>query len=176
MSFTTDTIHHLAVATTTIPTPLGPLLLARTRDGLAGAWFEGQRHHPGPLAAPRVDDDALLLRARRQLLDYFDGGTGGFDVPLDLHGTPFQRRVWAALLAIPPSGTSSYARIAAACGSPQAVRAVGAAIGRNPLSILVPCHRVLGSDGSLTGYAGGVGRKQALLALEARAADMRVAA
>lgn len=176
MSFTSDTIQRLAVAQTTIATPLGPLLLARTRDGLAGAWFEGQRHHPGALFAPRRDDDALLRRAAGQLAAYFAGHAAAFDVPLDLHGTPFQRRVWQALLAVAPGATTSYARIAADCGVPRAMRAVGAAIGRNPLSIVVPCHRVVGSDGALTGYAGGVHRKQALLALEARGLVIGLAA
>lgn len=176
MNLATEAIHRHAIAQTTAETPLGPLRLARTSVGLAGAWFDGQRHHPGPLAAPHVDDDALLRRAARQLAAYFAGATADFDIPLDLHGTPFQRRVWQALLAIAPGRTSSYAHIAAACGLPRAVRAVGAAIGRNPVSIIVPCHRVLGSDGALTGYAGGLERKQALLALEARAVDARAAA
>lgn len=174
MSFTSDTIRRLAVAQTTIATPLGPLLLVRTHRGLAGAWFDGQRHHPGPLDAPRLDDDALLQRAARQLAAYFDGRSASFDVPLDLHGTPFQRRVWQALLAIAPGATSNYGRIAMECGAPRAVRAVGAAVGRNPLSVVVPCHRVLGADGSLTGYAGGLDRKRALLDLEARDDAARV--
>lgn len=176
MNLTIDVIARLAVAQATLDTPLGPLLLARTCDGLAGAWFDGQRHHPGPLGAPHAPDDPLLSRAALQLAAYFEGDPADFDVPLDLHGTPFQQRVWRALLGIAPGRTSSYARIAADCGAPGAVRAVGAAVGRNPLSILVPCHRVLGSDGTLTGYAGGLPRKQALLALEARRINERAAA
>ena len=154
------------VAQTTIATPLGNMLLARTDKGLAGVWFDGQKHHPAPIAAPRRPDDALLHRAADQLLAYFAGDALVFDVPLDLQGTPFQRSVWAALLAIPGGETRSYGEIAKALGSAAAVRAVGGAVGRNPVSVIVPCHRVLGSDGSLTGYAGGVDRKRALLALE----------
>jgi len=153
-------------AQTTINTPLGKLLLARTAKGLAGIWFDGQKHHPAPLSVVRRPDDALLRRAADQLHAYFAGETLRFDVPLDLHGTPFQRAVWQALLAIPGGETRSYAEIAKALGAATAVRAVGAAVGRNPVSVIVPCHRVLGSDGSLTGYAGGVERKRALLALE----------
>ena len=153
-------------AQTTINTPLGPMLLARTEKGLAGVWFEGQKHHPAPIAAAHRPDDALLRRAGDQLLAYFAGEAHVFDVPLDLQGTAFQRAVWQALLAIPGGETRSYGEIAKALGSASAVRAVGGAVGRNPVSVIVPCHRVVGSDGSLTGYAGGVERKRALLALE----------
>jgi methylated-DNA-[protein]-cysteine S-methyltransferase len=118
------------------------------------------------LAAPDRADDALLCEASTQLQDYFAGRCTRFDVPLDLHGTDFQRRVWAALLAIDLGHTSSYGAIARLLGSPDAVRAVGGAVGKNPVSVIVPCHRVLGSDRSLTGYAGGVHRKRALLSLE----------
>ena len=168
MTFATDAIHADCTAQATIATPLGPLLLARTAQGVAGAWFEGQKHHPGAIDAPELPRDPLLARTARQLRDYFDKGDEAFDLPFDLRGTPFQRRVWQALLDIPAGGTCSYADIARVIGAPQALRAVGAAVGRNPVSVIVPCHRVLGSDGSLTGYAGGVERKQALLALEAR--------
>jgi methylated-DNA-[protein]-cysteine S-methyltransferase len=153
-------------AQTTINTPLGRLLLARTATGLAGVWFEGQKHHPAPLAALRRPDDALLRRAADQLHAYFAGEAPGFDLPLDLQGTPFQRGVWQALLAIPAGQTRSYGALAKALGMASAVRAVGGAVGRNPVSVIVPCHRIVGSDGSLTGYAGGVDRKRALLALE----------
>ena len=167
MNATTDAIHTRCTAQTTVATPLGALLLARTAHGLAGAWFEGQKHHPGPFAAPQRPDDALLRRAAVRLQAYFAGAEPRFDdLPLDLHGTAFQRAVWHALLAIAPGRTRSYADIARALNAPAALRAVGAAVGRNPLSVIVPCHRVLGSDGSLTGYAGGVERKRALLALE----------
>jgi len=147
--------------------PLGIMLLARTERGLAGAWFEGQRHHPPALDAPEANaGDALLDGAIRQLERYFAGDRQAFDVPLDLHGSPFQRAVWGALLDIASGRTKSYGDIASAIGRPAAVRAVGAAVGRNPVSILVPCHRVIGSDGSLTGYAGGLERKLSLLRLE----------
>ena len=171
MNTTTDSIRSACTAQTTFATPLGALLLVRTARGLAGAWFEGQKHHPGPIDAPQRADDALLCHAAEQLSAYFAGASERFDVLLDLHGTNFQRAVWQALLAIPAGATRSYADIARAIETPAATRAVGAAVGRNPVSVIVPCHRVLGSDGSLTGYAGGVERKRALLALErARAA------
>jgi len=166
MNTTTDSIAQACTAQTTIATPLGKLLLARTERGLAGAWFEGQKHHPEPLSAVRRPDDALLRRAADQLHAYFAGERDHFDLPLDLHGTAFQRAVWQQLLAIRPSDTTSYGAIAKALGSASAVRAVGGAVGRNPLSVIVPCHRVVGTDGSMTGYAGGVARKRALLALE----------
>ncbi|MEO6407960.1 MAG: methylated-DNA--[protein]-cysteine S-methyltransferase [Burkholderiaceae bacterium] len=169
MSQTTAAIQRHATAQTIIDTPLGNVLLARTAEGLAGAWFEGQKHHPGELDAPHVDDDPLLVRAAAQLRAYFDGTAETFDVPLDLQGSAFQRSVWAALLAIDSGATRSYGDIARAIGAPQAVRAVGSAVGRNPVSVIVPCHRVVGSSGALTGYAGGLDRKRALLALEARA-------
>jgi methylated-DNA-[protein]-cysteine S-methyltransferase len=166
MNTTTDSIHAACTAQTTIATPLGKLLLARTARGLAGVWFEGQKHHPEPLTALRRPDDALLRRAADQLHAYFAGERDDFDLPLDLHGTPFQRAVWQALLAIPAGRTRSYGEIARELGSASAVRAVGGAVGRNPVSVIVPCHRVVGTDGSLTGYAGGVYRKRALLERE----------
>lgn len=155
---------------TTHATPLGTVLLCARDQGLAGLWFDGQRHHPAPdrVAGWSVDPAQPLLRtAVAQLDDWFSGRRTAFDLPLDLSGgTGFQQQVWRALLDIPPGQTRSYRDLAQAIGRPQAVRAVGAAVGRNPLSIFVPCHRVLGSDGSLTGYAGGLDRKRALLRLE----------
>jgi methylated-DNA-[protein]-cysteine S-methyltransferase len=171
MNMTTDSIRTACTAQLTVSTPLGNLLLARTAQGLAGVWFEGQKHHPGAIDAPVRADDPLLRRAAEQLQTYFAGTSDTFDVPLDLHGTAFQRAVWQALIAIPPTRTSSYGEIAKHLGSPTAVRAIGGAVGRNPVSVIVPCHRVLGSDGSLTGYAGGVDRKRALLTLERVALD-----
>ena len=153
-------------AQTTITTPLGTVLLARTATGLAGAWFEGQEAHPVVIDAPRRDDDALLRDAASQLAAYFAGQRRHFDLPLDLRGTEFQRKVWRALLRIDAGQTSSYGAIAREVGSPRAVRAVGGAVGRNPIAVIVPCHRVLGGDGNLTGYAGGLQRKSALLRLE----------
>lgn len=146
--------------------PLGRMLLAATDRGLAGVWFEGQRH--GPDARGWREDGAhvVLCRAIAQLQEYFAGRRSTFDLPLDLQGTPFQKSVWQALLAIPCGSTTSYAAIGQRIGKPSASRAVGAAVGRNPVSIVVPCHRVLGTGGALTGYAGGLERKSALLKLE----------
>lgn len=147
--------------------PLGRMILAATPQGLSGVWFEGQRHGPDTSAWQRVADAPLLAQAMEQLTAYFAGRRTAFDLPLDLRsGTLFQQRVWQALQQIAPGGTTSYAALSARVGSPAAVRAVGAAVGRNPVSIVVPCHRVIGSNGSLTGYAGGLDRKTALLALE----------
>lgn len=154
------------VAQARFDSPLGPLTAAATEKGLAGLWFDGQAHHPGLLDAPANPHHPLLVEARRELAAYWKNADLKFEVALDLQGTDFQRKVWRALLKIRPGSTSTYAVVAARAGSPAAVRAAGAAIGRNPVSIIVPCHRVLGRDGSLTGYAGGLGRKQALLQRE----------
>jgi methylated-DNA-[protein]-cysteine S-methyltransferase len=168
MTTLTDTLDACCTAQALVDTPLGPVRIARTAKGLAGVWFEGQKHHPGALSAPLRPDDELLCEAASQLRRYFAGESASFDLPLDLQGTPFQRSVWTALLRIPAGRTCSYGELAQVIGRPRAVRAVGAAVGRNPASLVVPCHRVLGQDGSLTGYAGGVQRKQSLLQLEAR--------
>lgn len=151
-----------------IQTPLGPMTLAATAHGLAGAWFDGQTHHPGALATPTTAGNGFLTQAADELAAYFSGHAKStvFNVPLDPQGTAFQQAVWQALRAVATGSISSYGDIAAALGMPKAARAVGAAVGRNPVSIIVPCHRVLGRDGSLTGYAGGLQRKQALLQLE----------
>lgn len=154
------------VAQARLDSPLGPLTAAATSRGLAGLWFDGQAHHPGPLDAPENPRHPVLAQMRRELEAYWKDAGAGFTVPLDLQGTDFQRQVWRALRKIRPGSTSSYGAIAARAGSPSAGRAAGAAIGRNPVSIIVPCHRVLGRDGSLTGYAGGLGRKRALLQRE----------
>ena len=161
-------MHDRAVwaAQSRIDTPLGPMLLARTARGLAGAWFEHQRHHPAPWVAPMRPDDPLLASAAQQLDEYFRRERTRFALPLDLHGTAFQTRVWQALLAIEHGRLGSYAQVAVAVGQASAARAAGGAIGRNPVSIIVPCHRVLGRAGALTGYAGGIERKRALLELE----------
>jgi methylated-DNA-[protein]-cysteine S-methyltransferase len=162
----TQSIAGRCTAQAHLPSPLGPILLARTEAGLAGAWFEAQKWHPAELNAPEQADDPLLQEAATQISDYFAGRRTHFDLLLDLHGTPFQQAVWRALCAIDAGATESYATVARRIGAPQAVRAVGAAVGRNPVSVIVPCHRVVGSNGSLTGYAGGLERKRALLALE----------
>lgn len=163
----TSRLQPLLQAQTTWASPLGEMLLVRTAAGLAGAWFTGQKAHPAPFDAPRDDGDALLRRTIDELRAYFAGEAVAFSQPLDLHGTPFQQAVWQALLGIGSGRTRTYGDIARAVGSPSAVRAVGAAVGRNPVSVIVPCHRVIGSAGALTGYAGGLDRKRALLALEA---------
>ncbi|NPC57272.1 methylated-DNA--[protein]-cysteine S-methyltransferase [Caenimonas soli] len=147
--------------------PLGPMIVAATARGVAGVWFDGQRHLPDCSAWPAAPGNPLLCKAMQQLDEYFAGTRTAFDLPLDLQGgTAFQQSVWQALLSIPRGGTTSYGTLSHRIGQPAAVRAVGAAVGRNPVSIVVPCHRVLGSDGSLTGYAGGLERKGALLRLE----------
>ena len=166
MSRSADGLRRHCTAQLRIASPLGALLLARTEVGLTGAWFDGQKHHPGELTAPVRPNDPLLCRAVDQLRRYFAGEANCFDLPLDLQGTPFQRAVWRALLDINTGTTQSYSAIARRVGSASAVRAVGGAIGRNPVSVIVPCHRVIGSDGSMTGYAGGIDRKLALQTLE----------
>lgn len=163
MKFDSDTVQ------TTIPSPLGPVILAANTRGLCGLFFDDQRHLPdmaGWQAAPA--DHPLLKQAARAMAAYFAGQPVDFAaLPLDLaSGTPFQQSVWQALLAIPNGQTTSYGDISRRVGKPSAFRAVGAAIGRNPISVIVPCHRVIGAGGSLTGYAGGLHRKTALLKLE----------
>ena len=150
-------------------TPLGTMLLAATERGLAGAWFLGQKHGPDARGWREDASHPVLRAAMQQLGEYFVGRRSAFDLPLDLQaGTAFQQSVWQALCAIPPGATTSYRELGRRVGRPEAARAIGAAVGRNPVSIVVPCHRVVGSDGALTGYAGGLERKTALLALEAR--------
>ncbi len=162
--------HPDLIAQARLSTPLGMMTAAATSDGLAGLWFDGDTHHPGPLDAPTDPSQRWIAAAATALAAYFEGKPVE-PVPLDLHGTPFQRAVWQALRELRPGTTTTYSAIAQRIGAPSAVRAVGAAIGRNPVSILVPCHRVLGRDGSLTGYAGGLDRKRALLRLEGIAVD-----
>ena len=150
--------------------PLGPMILAASEAGLAGVWFEGQRHPPACSGWRQAPRHPVLLEAMAQLDDYFAGRRATFDLPLDVTGgTPFQQSVWQALRTIARGQTISYRALGERAGCPAAVRAVGAAVGRNPLSIVVPCHRVVGADGSLTGYAGGLERKRALLQLEGAA-------
>ncbi len=162
---------HSSTVQIRTPTPLGTVRLAASCAGLCGLWFEGQRHLPraldDPIAWPEAPAHPLLREAAAQLQQYLQGQRRQFDLPLDLgSGTPFQQTVWQALQTIAPGQTTSYGTLAQQIGRPAAVRAVGTAIGRNPLSVVVPCHRVLGRDGSLTGYAGGLERKAALLRLE----------
>ena len=148
-----------------IATPIGRLRLVADVQGLREVWFETGKSKRS--AAPHWQHDPERLHfARHQLDDYFAGQRQSFDLPLHPIGTTFQLQVWQALEAIPYGTTVSYAEIARRIGQPQAVRAVGAANGRNPIPIVVPCHRVIGSDGSLTGFGGGLPTKRFLLALE----------
>ena len=165
-----------SIVQTHFQSPLGPMTLAATHAGLAGVWFDSQRHLPPELATaaswPKNPNHPVLKKTAQQLSQYFAGQRHAFDLPLDMSGgTAFQQSVWQALLAIPTGQTTSYGNIGQSISKPSAVRAVGAAVGRNPISIIVPCHRVLGADGSLTGYAGGLDRKTALLRLEGALAE-----
>jgi len=144
-----------------VGTPIGTLWLARDQHGLSSVAFAGP--------AEAASGDSLLLDAAGQLRAYFAGELEEFELPLSPGGTEFQRRVWRAVEAIPYGTTTSYSALAASLGKPAAYRAVGAANGRNPLPVVVPCHRVVGAAGALTGYGGGLERKRALLELEAGA-------
>jgi methylated-DNA-[protein]-cysteine S-methyltransferase len=151
----------------TVNTPVGVLTLVASDAGLAAILWENddpKRVRLSPLN--QNDDHPLLCEAARQLEEYFSGSRERFDLPLDFAGTAFQKKVWQALVSIPFGETRSYRQIAEQIGHPAAVRAVGAANGRNPLSIVAPCHRVIGANGKLTGFAGGLGVKAFLLDLE----------
>jgi methylated-DNA-[protein]-cysteine S-methyltransferase len=149
-----------------IDSPVGPLTLVSSPDGeLTGLYMDQQRHRPAQsLFGDR--DDSLLPQVAVQLEEYFAGRRTRFDLPLKLVGTAFQQEVWTALLDIPYGRTTTYGELAERLGKPRAARAVGLANGRNPIGIVVPCHRVVGSTGSLTGYGGGLDRKQHLLSHE----------
>ncbi len=148
--------------TTVMDSPIGPLTLLAVDGSLTGVHMNKQRHLPElPIGCER--DDAGLGHVVEQLSAYFSGSLTDFDLPIEMHGTDFQRRVWAALREIPYGETISYGELARWVGNPKASRAVGLANGRNPVSIVVPCHRVIGADGSLTGYGGGLDRKVWLL-------------
>jgi len=152
------------------PSPVGSLLLAATAEGICGIYFEEHKHFKGKDGWQRASTQSVAwnhLQATAQQLDeYFAGQRTVFDVTLDMTGTAFQRSVWDELTAIPFGASVSYAQHAQRLGNPKALRAVGSAIGKNPVSIIVPCHRVIGTSGAVTGYAGGVQRKRFLLALE----------
>lgn len=151
------------------PSPIGVLLIAATDAGICGIYFEEHKHFKGKdswLEKPTQAAMQHLKKAATQLDEYFAGQRTEFDVALDMTGTEFQRGVWTALTEIPFGKSVSYAQHAQGLGNPKALRAVGSAIGKNPVSIIVPCHRVIGSSGAVTGYAGGVERKRFLLALE----------
>lgn len=148
-----------------IDSPLGPMTALSTARGLAALLFENDKHHPGPHEhVPRDEQDPFNLAARQWLGAYWRGEDPGLDgLTLDLHGTLFQRAVWQTLLLIPFGHTWTYGQVATHVGSGAVPRATGMAIGRNPVAVLVPCHRVIGANGSLTGYAGGLPRKERLL-------------
>lgn len=149
--------------------PLGPMVLAAHANALAGVWFEGQQHQHEWAHWPVDVHHPVLVQAMQQLDSYFAGSLRQFDLPLYWgSGTAFQQNIWRALCDVPLGQTVSYGTISQRIGKPKAVRAVGAAIGRNPLGIVVPCHRVVGANGALTGYAGGLDKKIALLQLESR--------
>ena len=150
-------------------TPLGWVCLLASPRGLAGLWFDDQKHRPSELDGlwPLEPSNRWLVKARQQLEAYFERRRRDFDLPLDLSaGTAFQQAVWTALMGVPHGQTRSYGQIADSLGRPQSARAVGMAVGLNRLSIIVPCHRIVGSQGALTGYAGGLDRKRELLLLE----------
>lgn len=153
---------------TTLRSPVGELKLVAGEHGLRAILWESDPPSRVPLGAlTERPHHPLLLEARRQLEEYFARTRKVFALPLDFHGTDFQKNVWQALLTIPYGQTCSYAEIARHIGNPRAVRAVGAANGKNPISIVAPCHRVIGSNGKLTGFAGGMDAKRFLLELEA---------
>lgn len=147
--------------------PVGKLKLVASDKGLVAILWQNERPNRVPLAELVEDaDHPILTKAEQQLNEYFAGKRKTFKLPLDMRGTPFQKNVWEALLVIPSGQTKSYGELAKQLGNPSASRAVGAAIGRNPISIVVPCHRVIGSSGKLTGFAGGLETKARLLGLE----------
>lgn len=154
---------------TVTDSPYGPLTLVADDGVLCGLYMTGQRHRP-PEETFGTRDDTLFASAREQLEAYFAGELNEFTLELRLTGTPFQRTVWEHLRRIPYGETRTYGELAAALGAPTASRAVGLANGRNPIGIIVPCHRVIGANGGLTGYGGGLDRKQRLLDFERGAA------
>ena len=164
---------NAAVGCASLATPLGTMRLATDGRAILAVEFD-----VSPLVTTPLSVDAQLLcdAVRGRLDAYFEGRPARFDLPLAPWGTPFQREVWNALCGIPYGETVSYGEIARRVGRPSAVRAVGAANGRNPIAIIIPCHRVIGANGTLTGYGGGLDRKRALLALEAPAPFARFAA
>ena len=160
---------HMAYSYKTIELPMGKLKLVASDKGLAAILWE--HDDPKRVRLGELTENSkhpILLQTERQLVEYFAGKRTAFTIDLDMTGTQFQKRVWEALLTIPFGETRSYADIARQVGNPKAARAVGAANGRNPISIITPCHRAIASDGSLTGFAGGLDAKQYLLTLERR--------
>jgi methylated-DNA-[protein]-cysteine S-methyltransferase len=157
--------------------PYGQMLLVANGEGLSGVYFDGQKYHPQVQIDWRRDaHHAPLRQAKRELAEYFAGTRECFETALAPEGTPFQRSVWNAIATVGFGETITYSELAQRAGCPGSARAAGTATGRNPLTIIVPCHRIVGSSGSLTGYAGGLDRKRALLALESRIPDLLSAA
>jgi methylated-DNA-[protein]-cysteine S-methyltransferase len=169
-----DTIEEDAPMSTThtiFETPIGALTLVAREGALAGIWFPGHRPRPDPATFGERADHGFE-EVERQLGEYLDGRRARFDLPTAVAGNPFQRRVWELIARIPYGRTATYGALAREAGRPGLARAVGRAVGANPLSIVCPCHRVVGSDGRLTGYAGGLDRKRRLLEIEAAAGDL----
>ena len=153
--------------------PLGRMMLVANDDGLTGVYFIGQKHYLRPESGWRKDPaNKALRKAKKELGEYFARKRKRFDLPLAPEGSAFQHAVWQAIAGVPFGETISYAELARRAGYPKGARAAGAATGRNPIGIIVPCHRIMGSDGSLTGYAGGLEKKRALLALESGAGSL----
>jgi methylated-DNA-[protein]-cysteine S-methyltransferase len=157
----------MTILTTTVDSPIGPLTLSGADGELTGLYMTDGKHNPTDMSGWKRDR-VMFAEIASQLRAYFAGELTSFDLRLRTSGTPFQQRVWAALRTIPYGTTASYGEIAAAIGSPTAFRAVGLANGRNPIGVIVPCHRVIGASGSLVGYGGGLDRKQWLLDHEAK--------
>ena len=173
---------HPEICQMTTETAWGGMTLAASPTGLCGAWFEQQKHFPKKMAWPIEVNNPFLNTAQKRLDNFGKGsiapGTNAFDLlqdlPLDISaGTPFQQAVWLALMRIPLGQTWTYGQLAQSIGKPSASRAVGTAVGRNPISVLIPCHRVVGSQGQMTGYAGGLWRKEALLQLELNSSSLQ---
>lgn len=155
-------------------TPLGPVILTTDGEALTGLYFEGQKHFSGIHSDWHESArNPILDTTCRQLAEYFSGYRADFHLPVAPQGTGFQRAVWQTLQTVGFGERLSYSDLARKAGRPQAVRAVGAAVGRNPISVLIPCHRIVGKDGRLTGYAGGLARKAALLKLESEPASSK---
>jgi methylated-DNA-[protein]-cysteine S-methyltransferase len=157
---------------TEVPSPIGPIRLTARGDALTGVFMLKHKYGPAGFPDAEREESALLAEASRQLAAYFAGELRDFDLPLAPDGSDFQRQVWDALRQIPFGETTSYMAIAKRIGDARHVRAVGTANGRNPISIIIPCHRVVGSDGSLVGYGGGLDRKRWLLDHEIRVAGV----
>ena len=166
--FTMSEIHY-----TRIPSPIGEITLVASETGLCGVYME--EHKKSPLTPDLwKENPSRFTEVRKQLDEYFSGNRKTFDLPLDLQGTPFQLQAWNSLLEIPFGETLSYGEQAILINNPKAVRAIGLANGNNPISIIVPCHRVIGKNGTLTGYGGGLERKRFLLELEKSASSLSI--